>query len=136
MNERKVFHACQHDCPDNCAMVSTIVDDKVVSVRGRKEHTFTRGVLCGKVKNYDQRVYSKDRILYPMRRIGEKGIGKFERISWQEALDAIGENFRDVIEQHGAESILPYSYLGHQGLLNGMHCGDSFFNRLGNKKQF
>ena len=131
MNERKVFHACQHDCPDNCAMVSTIVDDKVVSVRGRKEHTFTRGVLCGKVKNYDQRVYSKDRILYPMRRIGEKGIGKFERISWQEALDAIGENFRDVIEKHGAESILPYSYLGHQGLLNGMHCGDSFFNKLG-----
>ena len=131
MNERKVFHACQHDCPDNCAMVSTIVDDKVVSVRGRKEHAFTRGVLCGKVKNYDQRVYSSDRILYPMRRIGEKGVGKFERISWQEALGAIGDNFRDVIEQHGAESILPYSYLGHQGLLNGMHCGDSFFNKLG-----
>ena len=131
MNERKVFHACQHDCPDNCAMVSTIVDNKVVSVRGRKEHAFTRGVLCGKVKNYDQRVYSSERILYPMRRVGAKGVGKFERISWQEALSAIGDNFRDVIEQHGAESILPYSYLGHQGLLNGMHCGDSFFNKLG-----
>ena len=72
MIEKKVFNACQHDCPDNCAMVSTIVDDKVVSVRGRKEHAFTR-VLCGKVKNYDQRIYSEARILYPMRRIGKKG---------------------------------------------------------------
>ena len=131
MTEKKVFNACQHDCPDNCAMVSTIIDDRVVSVRGRKEHSFTRGVLCGKVKNYDQRVYSKDRILHPMRRIGEKGFGKFERISWEEALSAIHDNFQRVIECHGPESILPYSYLGHQGLLNGMHCGDSFFNRLG-----
>ncbi|MEC7189954.1 MAG: molybdopterin-dependent oxidoreductase, partial [Pseudomonadota bacterium] len=112
-------------------MVSTIIDDRVVSVRGRKEHSFTRGVLCGKVKNYDQRVYSKDRILHPMRRIGEKGFGKFERISWEEALSAIHDNFQRVIECHGPESILPYSYLGHQGLLNGMHCGDSFFNKLG-----
>ena len=131
MTEKKVFNACQHDCPDNCAMVSTIVDDRVVSVRGRKEHSFTRGVLCGKVKNYDQRVYSEDRILHPMRRIGEKGFGKFERISWEEALSAIHDNFQRVIECNGPESILPYSYLGHQGLLNGMHCGDSFFNRLG-----
>ena len=131
MTEKKVFNACQHDCPDNCAMVSTIVDDKVVSVRGRKEHAFTRGVLCGKVKNYDQRIYSEARILHPMRRIGKKGSGKFERISWKEALNTIHNNFQRVIKSNGAESILPYSYLGHQGLLNGMHCGDSFFNKLG-----
>ena len=111
MTEKKVFNACQHDCPDNCAMVSTIVDNRVVSVRGRKEHAFTRGVLCGKVKNYDQRIYSKDRILHPMRRIGEKGSGKFERISWEDALSAIHDNFQRVIECNGPESILPYSCL-------------------------
>ena len=112
-------------------MISTISDGKVLSVRGHKEHPFTRGVLCGKVKNYDQRVNSPDRILHPMKRIGKKGEGRFERISWDDALLTIQQKFRSIIGQYGSEAILPYSYLGHQGLLNGMHCGDKFFNRLG-----
>ena len=112
-------------------MISTVSDGKVTSVRGRKEHSFTRGVLCGKVKNYDQRVNSKDRILYPMKRSGKGGEGRFKRISWQDALAEIESNFQISINQYGSESILPYSYLGHQGLLNGMHCGDKFFNKLG-----
>ena len=131
MKEKEFFNACQHDCPDNCSMISTISDGKVLSVKGHKEHPFTRGVLCGKVKNYDQRVNSPDRILHPMKRIGKKGEGRFERISWDDALLTIQQKFRSIIGQYGSEAILPYSYLGHQGLLNGMHCGDKFFNRLG-----
>jgi len=131
MTKRIVYHACQHDCPDNCAMESVVENDKVIAVNGRKDHPFTRGYLCSKVKRYDQRVYSDERIIFPMRRIGAKGEGHFQRISWNEALDEISANFRQSIIKYGAESILPCSYLGHQGLLNGLHCGDRFFNELG-----
>ena len=129
--KKEFFNACQHDCPDNCAMISTVEDGKVISVKGRKDHPFTRGVLCSKVKSYHKRIYSDQRIFYPLRRIGEKGEGKFQRISWKEALYEIKSQFTKIIKKNGAESILPCSYLGHQGLLNGLHCGDSFFNKLG-----
>ena len=131
MTKSIVYHACQHDCPDNCAMESVVENDKVVAVNGRKDHPLTRGYLCSKVKRYDQRVYSDERLIFPMRRIGAKGEGHFQRISWNEALDEISANFRESIIKYGAESILPCSYLGHQGLLNGLHCGDRFFNELG-----
>ena len=131
MTKRTVYHACQHDCPDNCAMESIVENGKVQAVYGRKDHPFTRGSLCSKVKRYDQRVYSDERIMCPMRRIGAKGEGHFQRISWDEALDEISANFKESIIKYGAESILPCSYLGHQGLLNGLHCGDRFFNELG-----
>lgn len=126
-----VHSACQHDCPDNCAMETVVRDGKVISVAGRRDHPFTRGVLCAKVKSFDKRVYAADRILHPLRRIGAKGEGRFERISWNQALDTIRDRFKAIIAGDGAEAILPYSYLGTQGLLNGMHCGDPFFNRLG-----
>jgi anaerobic selenocysteine-containing dehydrogenase len=112
-------------------MESIVENDKVLAVNGRKDHPFTRGYLCSKVKRYDQRVYSDERIICPMRRIGAKGEGHFQRISWDEALDEISANFKESIIKYGAESILPCSYLGHQGLLNGLHCGDRFFNELG-----
>ena len=131
MTKRTVYHACQHDCPDNCAMGSIVESGKVQAVYGRKDHPFTRGSICSKVKRYDQRVYSDERIMFPMRRIGAKGEGHFKRISWDEALDEISANFKEAITKYGAESILPCSYLGHQGLLNGLHCGDRFFNELG-----
>ena len=131
MTKRIVYHACQHDCPDNCAMESIVENGKVLAVNGRKDHPFTRGSLCSKVKRYDQRVYSDERIMFPMRRIGAKGEGHFQRISWDEALDEISAKFKASIIKYGAESILPCSYLGHQGLLNGLHCGDRFFNELG-----
>ena len=131
MTKHIVYHACQHDCPDNCAMESVVENGKVLAVKGRKDHPFTRGSLCSKVKRYDQRVYSHERIMFPMRRIGAKGEGQFQQISWDEALDEISTKFNEAIIKYGAESILPCSYLGHQGLLNGLHCGDRFFNELG-----
>ena len=131
MTKHIVYHACQHDCPDNCAMESVVENGKVLAVKGRKDHPFTRGSLCSKVKRYDQRVYSDERIMFPMRRIGTKGEGQFQQISWDEALDEISTKFNESIIKYGAESILPCSYLGHQGLLNGLHCGDRFFNELG-----
>ena len=76
MTKRTVYHACQHDCPDNCAMESIVENGTVLSVNGREDHPFTRGNLCSKVKRYDQRVYSDERIMFPMRRIGEKGEGR------------------------------------------------------------
>ena len=131
MHSKKFFSACQHDCSDNCAIISEIDSNKAVSVRGNPEHPFTRGVLCAKVKNYPDRVYSPERLLYPMRRVGRKGDGNYKRITWAMALKEIKDKFSNSIEKFGAESILPYSYLGHQGLLNGLHCGDSFFNKIG-----
>jgi len=129
--ERIVYGACQHDCPDNCAMETTVRDGQVVSVRGRHDHPFTHGVLCAKVKSFDKRVLAPDRILHPLRRVGAKGEGRFERITWDAALDEIRDRLQGVIAAHGAEAILPCSYLGTQGLLNGLHCGDPFFNALG-----
>jgi anaerobic selenocysteine-containing dehydrogenase len=123
--------ACPHDCPDTCAMLVTVDNGRAVAVRGDPEHPFTRGGLCVKVNDYTERVYSPERVLYPLRRIGPKGSGKFERIGWDAALDEIANRFRAIIDEHGAQAILPYSYLGTEGLLNGLNVGDAFFNRLG-----
>ena len=123
--------ACPHDCPDTCAMLVSVEGGRAVEVRGDPEHPFTAGALCVKVNDYVERVYSPDRVLYPMRRVGPKGNGKFERIGWDAALDEIGDRFEAIIAEHGAQAILPYSYLGTEGLLNGLNVGDVFFNRLG-----
>ncbi|HWG05796.1 MAG TPA: molybdopterin oxidoreductase family protein [Beijerinckiaceae bacterium] len=123
--------ACPHDCPDTCAMLVTVDNGRAVAVRGDPEHPFTRGGLCVKVNDYTERVYSPDRVLHPLRRVGPKGSGKFERIGWDSALDEIANRFRAIIDEHGAQAILPYSYLGTEGLLNGLNVGDAFFNRLG-----
>jgi anaerobic selenocysteine-containing dehydrogenase len=123
--------ACPHDCPDTCAMLVTVEDGRAIAVRGDPEHPFTRGALCVKVNDYIERVYSPDRVLHPLRRAGAKGSGKFERISWDAALDEIAGRYRAIIAEHGAQAILPYSYLGTEGLLNGLNVGDAFFNRLG-----
>lgn len=112
-------------------METLVRDGKVISVKGRHGHPFTHGVLCAKVKSFHKRVYAPDRILHPLRRTGAKGEGQFARITWDEALDEIRDRFRAIIASHGAEAILPCSYLGSQGLLNGLHCGDPFFNQLG-----
>lgn len=117
MTKRKVYHACQRDCPDDCAMESIVENGKVLVVNGRKDHPFTRDSLCSKVTRYDQRVYYEERILFPMRRIGAKGDGDFQRISWDEALDEINTKLKESIKRYGSESVLPCSYLGNQGLL-------------------
>ena len=85
--------ACPHDCPDTCAMLVTVEDGRAVSVRGDPDHPFTRGGLCVKVNNYEQRVYSPDRVLHPLMRSGSKGSGKFERISWDEAVRIIRDRW-------------------------------------------
>ena len=125
------FGACPHDCPDTCAMVYEVSDDKLVSVKGNKTHPMTRGTLCVKVKDYEKRHYHPDRLLYPHKRVGEKGEKKFERISWEEAIDTIHNKWSQIISESGPEAILPYSYLGNQGLVHGLNGGDSFFNKLG-----
>ncbi len=123
--------ACPHDCPDTCAMLVTVTDGVVTGVKGDPDHPFTAGALCPKVHDYEHRVNSPERILHPLRRAGRKGEGRFERISWDEALDEIAERFAAIAAEHGAEAILPYSYLGALGMLNGLAVGDPFFHRLG-----
>ncbi|HXV93514.1 MAG TPA: molybdopterin-dependent oxidoreductase, partial [Pseudonocardia sp.] len=122
---------CPHDCPDGCAMTVTVVDGRATEVRGDPDHPFTRGGLCVKVNDYPERVNSPDRVLTPLRRTGPKGSGRFEPVSWDSALSEIAERFRGVIAEHGPEAIMPVSYLGTQGTLNGLNVGDPFFNRLG-----
>jgi len=131
MSEKLVLSACPHDCPDTCAMVTTVRDGVAVKVRGNPDHPFTRGGLCVKVNDYEQRVYSSDRILHPLRRTGPKGSGTFEPISWDTALAEIKARWTAIIDEAGPAAILPYSYLGTQGTLNGLSVGDAFFNKLG-----
>jgi anaerobic selenocysteine-containing dehydrogenase len=123
--------ACPHDCPDTCAMLTTVQDGVVTGVRGDPDHPFTAGALCPKVHDFEVRVNSPDRILHPLRRVGPKGEGRFERITWDAALDEIAGRFEGIAAEHGSEAILPYSYLGALGMLNGLAVGDPFFHRLG-----
>ncbi len=129
---RTVYGACPHDCPDCCAL-ETQVDEqgRAVTVRGRSDHPVTRGWLCAKVNRYLERVYHPERLLYPMHRVGPKGSGVFERVSWDEAIAEITSRWHDIIAQHGAQCILPYSYAGTLGLVNNAVSNSRFWNRLG-----
>lgn len=126
-----VFGACPHDCPDTCSIVATVDEGRVLGVRGNPDHPYTAGRLCVKVNHYEERVHSPDRVLHPLRRVGAKGEGRFERISWDEALAEIGTRWKAIIAAHGPHGIQPYSYLGTQGTINGLNVGDPFFNKLG-----
>ena len=123
--------ACPHDCPDTCAMLVTVQDGVVTGVKGDPDHPFTAGALCPKVHDFEVRVNSPDRILHPLRRVGAKGEGRFEPVTWDAALDEIAGRFEAIAAEHGSEAILPYSYLGTLGMLNGLAVGDPFFHRLG-----
>jgi anaerobic selenocysteine-containing dehydrogenase len=129
--QKVIRAACPHDCPDTCAMLVTVEDGRAVAVRGDPDHPFTRGGLCVKVNNYEQRVYSPDRVLYPLKRSGPKGSGQFERVTWDAAMEMIRVSWTKIIDQYGPTAILPYSYLGTEGILNGLNVGDAFFNKLG-----
>ncbi len=129
---QKTAHGgCPHDCPDTCSMVFEVENDKLIGVKGNADHPMTRGGLCVKLKDYEKRHYHPDRVLYPLRRTGPKGSKQFERITWDEALDEITDRWKSIIAEYGPQAILPYSYLGHQGLVHGLNGGDAFFNRLG-----
>ena len=142
--KRVVHAACPHDCPDACGVLITVQDGRATRIQGDPEHPVTRGFLCAKVAKYLDRVYSPGRVLYPMRRVGPKGPGPsmaavptqinsspWRRISWDEALSEIAARFRHISSQFGSEAILPYSYGGTLGALNGGSMDRRFFHRLG-----
>jgi anaerobic selenocysteine-containing dehydrogenase len=132
---------CSHDCPDTCAVLVTIDEQgKATRVQGDPSHPITRGFLCAKVAKYLDRVYSPSRLLHPMRRRPGAAKGKmaygrendaFERIGWDEALDLITERLRRIAQEHGPESILPYSYAGNMAVLGYGSMDRRFFHRLG-----
>ena len=122
---------CALDCPDCCSLLVTIENGRGTKLRGDPAHPVTRGFLCGKVAQYLEREYSPGRLLYPQRRIGPKGEGRFARISWDEALDTIAARLASAAAEFGPESVLPYSYAGTMGLLNGSGMDRRFFHRLG-----
>jgi anaerobic selenocysteine-containing dehydrogenase len=123
---------CALDCPDACAvLVSIDGTGKATRLRGDPAHPVTRGFLCGKVARYLEREYSPNRLLYPMRRAGAKGEGRFVRVAWDEALDEIAARLKAIAAEFGPEAILPYSYAGTMGLLNGSGMDRRFFHRLG-----
>ncbi len=122
---------CALDCPDTCALLVNVDDGRGSRLRGDPHHPVTRGFLCGKVAQYLEREYSPQRLLYPLRRIASKGEGRFERISWDEALDTIAARLQSVAAEFGPEGILPYSYAGTMGMLNGSGMDRRFFHRLG-----
>src|SRR6478609_5352076 len=126
-----VHSVCALDCPDCCSMLVQVENGRATRLRGDPSHPVTRGFLCGKVAQYLEREYSPDRLLYPQRRVGAKGEGRFERISWDEALDTIAVRLRQVADEFGPEAILPYSYAGTMGLLNGSGMDRRFFHALG-----
>ena len=127
--------ACPHDCPDTCAMLVTVEDGRATRVAGDPDHPFTQGFLCAKVNRYLERTYHRDRLLHPMRRVGPKGMGIFERISWDDALAEITERLRAIAQSpEGAQAILPYSYAGTMGLVQGSSVDRRFFHLLGASK--
>ena len=127
--------ACPHDCPDTCATLITVEGGRATRIQGDPEHPFTQGFLCTKVNRYLERTYHPDRVLTPLRRIGPKGAGQFVQASWDEALDAIAERLKEIARSSdGPQAILPYSYAGTMGYLQGESMDRRFFHLLGASK--
>jgi len=123
---------CPHDCPDTCSMLVTVEDGRAVRIAGEREHPFTQGFLCTKVAKYLERTYNDGRLLYPQIRVGAKGEGKFRRASWEEALTLIAQRLQSIIDSpDGPQAILPYSYAGTMGLVQGEGMASRFFRRIG-----
>jgi anaerobic selenocysteine-containing dehydrogenase len=135
---RTVHGTCHHDCPDSCGWTVTVDDSGpspvAVKLRGRPDHPYSAGELCPKVNRFLDRVYSPDRVLHPLRRVGPKGSGEFERITWDVALADIGRRLHEVIDTHGAEAVLPFSDAGNQSLLSMMGINARFFAHMGASK--
>ena len=127
-----VYGVCHHDCPDTCGWVVE-TDDKGVAVRmrGDKDHPFSAGELCPKVNRFLDRVYHPDRILTPLRRVGAKGSGEFEPVTWEVALRDVGERLANLVNLHGGESVLPFSDAGNQSVLSLQGISSRFFNHIG-----
>ena len=126
----EVRGACPHDCPDTCALVTTVRGGIAVKLQGNPAHQPTDGVLCTKVSRYIERSYHSERLLQPLRRTGPKGSGRFEPIGWDRALDDIAARLKEIAARH-PQAVLPYSYCGTMGLVQGESMAARFFNRLG-----
>ncbi len=132
--EYTVLTACPHDCPDACSIVARVKDGKLLGVSGNPNNPYTAGNLCRKVAHYEERVYSPDRVLYPLRRIGARGAGNWKRISWDDALAEIADRWHKIIRAYGSEAILPYSYAGTMGLVNMDACTGRLWNRMASSR--
>ena len=128
-----VVGACPHDCPDTCSLVTTVQDGVAVKVQGNPDHPQTDGVLCTKVARYTERTYHPERLLQPLRRSGPKGSGQFTPVSWDEALADIAQRLQSIVAdpQRGPQAVLPYSYAGTMGWVQGEAMAERFFNRMG-----
>jgi anaerobic selenocysteine-containing dehydrogenase len=131
MTSLHVRGACPHDCPDTCGVITEVEDGRAVGFRGDPDNPVTRGWLCAKVRPYLGHVYHPGRVLHPLRRVGPKGGGRWHRITWSDALAEIGDRWKAIIAEHGAEAILPYSYSGTLGLVQMAVSSARFWNRLG-----
>jgi anaerobic selenocysteine-containing dehydrogenase len=130
MTTTTIRATCPHDCPDTCAMLVTVKDGVATEVKGDPDHPNTAGALCTKVSRYVERTYHAERLLYPQKRIGRKGEGKFARISWDEALDIIATKLKTIADKDPL-AILPYSYAGTMGFVQGESMSMRFFNKIG-----
>ena len=126
----QVRGACPHDCPDTCSLLTTVANGVAIKVQGNPDHPQTGGVLCNKVSRYTERTYHPERLLYPQKRVGAKGSGQFERVTWEAALTDIAARLKTIAAKN-PEAIVPYSYAGTMGQLQGESMDRRFFNRLG-----
>lgn len=122
---------CSLDCPDQCGLLVHKRDGKIVKIEGDPAHPVTQGAICNKVRNMAERIYDPARLRYPLKRVGRKGEGRFERISWEEALQTISSRWKTLIAEEGAEAILPYSFYGNMGRISAEGMDRRFFHRLG-----
>ena len=129
--KKSIRGACGHDCPDTCSWVVEVRDGTAERLSGDPKHPFTRGTLCAKVNHYLERVYHPDRVLHPLKRVGSKGAGDFVRVTWDEALADIAARWRAIIDESGAEAILPYSSAGTQGLIQTASLDRRLFGSMG-----
>ena len=129
----QVLGACPHDCPDTCSLLTTVADGIAIKVQGNPAHPHTDGALCTKVSRYTERTYHPERILWPLKRVGPKGAGQFERVSWDAALHDIAARLKAIARRgpDTAQAILPYSYAGTMGLVQGESMSARFFHQLG-----
>ncbi|MFQ5877002.1 MAG: molybdopterin-dependent oxidoreductase [Acidobacteriota bacterium] len=129
-----VHSVCPLDCPDRCSLEVRVEDGRVSAIAGSRVHPLTDGFICAKVRRFARRVYGPERLRHPMRRVGAKGEGRFERITWDEALDRIARQMREARREHGGESILPYSYGGSNGMISQGTADERLFRSLGTSR--
>jgi len=126
--------ACPLDCPDSCTLAVTVQHGKLVMLDGGHKNPVTDGYICAKVRKFGDRVYGPDRLLHPGIRKGRKGEGKFNRVSWDEALERIVERMQRAKAESGGASILPYWYGGSNGMMTQDNLDATLWRRFGTSR--